>query len=42
MSDAPALPALIREHAREFYAGDDQVWVDWNIEGFVTTLGEMI
>ena len=39
---AAAIPALIRDHAREFFGKDGQVWVDCNIEGLVTTLGEMI
>lgn len=38
----PPLPVLIRDHARRYYLDDDQVWVDWNIETFVTTLGKMI
>ena len=42
MSSEPPIPALIRNHAREYYLRDDQIWVDCNLEGLVTTLGEMI
>ncbi len=42
LAGAPPLPALIRDHAHRFYHDDDQIWVDWNIETFVTTLGAMI
>lgn len=41
-SAALAIPSLIRDNAREYYTKDDQIWVDWDIEGLVTTLGEMI
>ncbi len=37
-----AIPSLIRDNAREYYSKDGQIWVDWNVEAFVTTLGEMI
>lgn len=42
LSSAPSIPALIREHARQYYLKDEQVWVDWNIETFVSTLGEIV
>jgi twitching motility protein PilI len=42
MSGAPPIPALIRDHSRQYYFKEGQVWVDWNIETFVTTLGEML
>ena len=42
MSSEPPIPALIRDHAREYYLRDDQIWVDCDIEGLVTTLGKMI
>ena len=41
-SETLSIPSLIRDNAREYYAKDDQIWVDWKIEAFVTTLGEMI
>lgn len=42
MTSAPPIPALIRDHSRQYYLKEDQIWVDWNIETFVTTLGEML
>ena len=42
VSSAPAAPSLIKDNARNYYLKDDQAWVDWDIEAFVTTLGEMI
>lgn len=39
---APPLPSLLRDHAIHYYRRDDQTWVDWNVDGFVTTLGEML
>ncbi len=41
-SEALTIPSLIRDNVQEYYLKDDQIWVDWNIEAFVTTLGEMI
>lgn len=42
VASTPPIPSLIREHARKYYLRDEQIWVDWNIETFVTTLGEML
>lgn len=42
MTGEPPIPALIRDHSRQFFLDQDQIWVDWNIETFVTTLGEML
>ncbi len=42
MSNPPPIPSLIRDHAREYYLKDEQIWVDWKVETFVTVLGEMI
>ena len=42
VSGPPPIPALIRDHARKYYRRDEQIWVDWNIESFVTTLGAML
>lgn len=42
MTSAPPIPSLIRDHSRKYYLRDEQIWVDWNIETFVTTLGEML
>ncbi len=36
----PALPALIREHARQFYLKDEHAWVEWDAQAFFTALGE--
>ena len=41
-TSTPLIPSLIREHARKYYLKDEQIWVDWNIESFVTTLGEIL
>jgi len=42
MTSTPPIPSLIRDHSRNFYRKDEQIWVDWKIETFVTTLGEML
>lgn len=42
MGSTPPIPSLIKEYAREYYLRDDQIWVDWNIESFFTTLGKML
>lgn len=42
MTSAPPIPSLIRDHSRQYYLKEEQIWVDWNIETFVTTLGEML
>ncbi|MCP4876586.1 MAG: chemotaxis protein CheW [Gammaproteobacteria bacterium] len=42
MTSAPPIPLLIKDHSREFYLRDGQVWVDWNVESFFTMLGEML
>lgn len=42
MTSAPPIPSLIRDHSRNYYRKEEQIWVDWNIETFVTTLGAML
>lgn len=42
VSAVPSLPSLLRDHALDYYRRDDHTWVDWNVDSFVTTLGEML
>jgi len=42
VTSEPPIPSLIREHGRKYYLREEQIWVDWNIETFVTTLGEIL
>ena len=42
MTSTPPIPSLIKDHSHQYYLKDGQIWVDWNIETFVTTLGEML
>lgn len=42
MTSTPPIPSLIKDHSREYYLRDGQIWVDWNIESFFTMLGEML
>lgn len=39
MPGRPPLPQLIADHARNFYLKDDQIWIDWDIRAFFTSLG---
>jgi len=42
MGNTPPIPLLIKDHSREYYLKDGQVWVDWNFESFFTMLGKML
>ncbi|HEY5740802.1 MAG TPA: chemotaxis protein CheW [Gammaproteobacteria bacterium] len=42
MSEAPSLPQLIADQCDEYYLRDGQVWVDWNVDGFFSSLGSML
>ena len=42
MTSVPPIPPLIRDHSRKFYLKEGQVWVDWDVQSFFTTLGNLL
>lgn len=42
MTSVPPIPTLIRKHSRKYYLKDGQIWVDWDVQDFFTTLGNML
>ncbi len=42
MSSAPPIPSLIRDHSHCFFLKDGQIWVDWDVREFFTTLGDLL
>ena len=36
------LPRLIKDHSRSFYLKDDQIWIDWDVNSFFSTLGKLL
>ena len=42
MSSAPPIPSLIKDHSQRFYLKEGQIWVDWNVKEFFTTLGDLL
>jgi len=42
MTSVPPIPPLIRDHSRRYYLKDGQIWVDWDVKAFFTTLGNLL
>lgn len=42
MTSVPPIPPLIRDHSRKYYLKDGQIWVDWDVQAFFTTLGKLL
>ena len=42
MTSVPPIPPLIRDHSRKYYLKDGQIWVDWDVQSFFTTLGNLL
>lgn len=42
MTSVPPIPPLIRDHSRKYYLKDGQIWVDWDVQAFFTTLGNLL
>lgn len=42
MNNRPPLPKLVKEHAREFFLKDDQIWIDWDVEAFFNDVGQLL
>jgi len=42
MTSVPPIPTLIRDHSRRYYLKEGQIWVDWDVQSFFTTLGGML
>jgi chemotaxis signal transduction protein len=42
MSSAPPIPSLIKDHSQRFFLKEGQIWVDWNVRDFFTTLGDLL
>lgn len=42
MTSIPPIPSLIRDHSRKYFLKDGQIWVDWDVQSFFTTLGSLL
>jgi twitching motility protein PilI len=42
MTSVPPIPPMIRDHCRKYYLKDGQIWVDWDVRAFFTTLGNLL
>lgn len=42
MNNAPPLPQLIKDHARNYYFKDGQTWIDWNVQAFFSGVGKSL
>ena len=42
MTSVPPIPRMIREHSRQYYLKDGQIWVDWDVQAFFKTLGNQL
>ena len=42
MAGDPPLPDSIKRHASRFFLKDNQIWIEWDVENFFTSLGEML
>ena len=42
MSEVPSLPQLIADQCEEYYLKEGQIWVDWNVDEFFSSLGSML
>jgi len=42
MTSVPPIPSLIRDHSYRYYLKDGQIWVDWDVQSFFTTLGNLL
>ena len=42
MTSVPPIPQLIRDHSRKYFLKDGQIWVDWDVKAFFTTLGSLL
>ena len=42
MTSVPPIPSMIRDHAHKYYLKEGQIWVDWNVRAFFTTLGSLL
>lgn len=42
MTSVPPIPTLIRDHSQRYYLKEGQIWVDWDVQSFFTTLGGLL
>ena len=42
MTSVPPIPPMIRDHSRKYFLKDGQIWVDWDVQAFFTTLGNLL
>ena len=36
------LPQLIKDHSRNFFLKEDQIWIDWDVNSFFSALGKLV
>jgi twitching motility protein PilI len=42
MRGDPPLPDIIKKHANRFFLKDNQIWIDWDVQQFFTSLGKLL
>lgn len=42
MTGDPPLPDIIKQHAKRFFLKDNQIWIDWDVQQFFTSLGKLL
>ena len=38
----PPLPDIIKRHANRYFLKDNQIWIDWDVQQFFTSLGKLL
>ena len=42
MSGDPPLPDIIKQYASRFYLKENQIWIEWDVQQFFTSLGKLL
>ena len=42
MESSLPLPQLMKDHARSFFLKDEQIWIDWDAQGFFAAAGNLL
>jgi twitching motility protein PilI len=38
----PPLPEFLKKHSSRYFLKDNQIWIEWNVEQFFESLGELL
>jgi hypothetical protein len=42
LSGDPPLPDIIKQHASRFFLKENQIWIEWDVQQFFTSLGKLL